>query len=283
MARPGSFDGAVCYKGGAPLKALLTALAMLVTGLLAGLLALLLLRGAGDLTLHFLLGIPTRAGREGGILPVLAATAWLAGGSMAIALPLGIGTALYLREYAPPAHIVSVLRALTETLAGVPSILFGLFGFALFVVRLGWGWSLLSGSATLALMLLPTIIRTSEEALAAVPLALREGAAALGATRWQAVARVTLRQAAPGIMTGAVLALGRALGETAAVLLTAGSDLALPLSPFDPGRSMAVHLYILATEGLSDGRAYATALALVVAVLAVNLSANFLLQRGHRS
>ncbi|MFZ5827143.1 MAG: phosphate ABC transporter permease PstA [Bacillota bacterium] len=265
------------------MKAILSALALLVAGILAGLLALLVARGAGDLSLAFLLGLPARAGRDGGILPVLAATGWLTTGAMALALPLGVGTALYLQEYARPGRLVEAIRSLTETLAGVPSILFGLFGFSLFVVRLGWGWSLLSGSLTLALMLLPTVIRTSEEALAAVDRALREGAAALGATRWETVRRVVLRRAAPGILTGAILALGRALGETAAVLLTAGSDLAMPISPTDPGRSMAVHLYILATEGLSDGRAYATALALVTGVLAVNLSAHYLLERGRRS
>jgi phosphate transport system permease protein len=263
-------------------KGVLSALALLATGLLAGLLALLALRGGGDLSLDFLLQMPARAGREGGILSVLVATGWLTAGALALALPLGLGTALYLQEYAPPGHLVSLIRTATETLAGVPSILFGLFGFALFVVRLGWGWSLLSGSVTLTLMLLPTIIRTSEEAIAAVPAALREAAAALGATRWETIRRVVLRSAAPGILTGAVLALGRALGETAAVLLTAGSDLALPLSPLEPGRSLAVHLYILATEGLSDGRAYATALVLVVAVLMVNLPANLLLERSRR-
>lgn len=264
------------------MKAILSGLALLVAGLLLGLLGLLVVRGLGDLTPAFLFSLPARAGREGGILPVLASTVWLAAGAMGLSLPLGVGTALYLQEYAPPGRLVAAVRSLTETLAGVPSILFGLFGFALFVVRLGWGWSLLSGSATLTLMLLPTIIRTSEEALSAVPRALREGAAALGASRWETIRRVVLRSAAPGILTGAILALGRALGETAAVLLTAGSDLALPLSPLDPGRTMAVHLYILATEGLSDGRAYATALALVVAVLLVNLSAHILMERGRR-
>lgn len=263
-------------------KGLLSALALVATGLLAGLLALLALRGGGDLTLGFLLQMPARAGREGGILSVLVATGWLTAGALALALPLGLGTALYLQEYARPGRLVSLIRTATETLAGVPSILFGLFGFSLFVVRLGWGWSLLSGSVTLTLMLLPTIIRTSEEAIAAVPAALREAAAALGATRWETIRRVVLRSAAPGILTGAVLALGRALGETAAVLLTAGSDLALPLSPLQPGRSLAVHLYILATEGLSDGRAYATALVLVAAVLMVNLPANLLLERSRR-
>jgi phosphate transport system permease protein len=264
-------------------KAILSALALLVAGLLAGLLALLAVRGAGSLTPAFLLGLPARAGREGGILPVVVSTVYLVGGALLLALPLGVGTALYLQEYAPAGPLVRAVRALTEALAGVPSIIFGLFGFSLFVIRFGWGWSLASGSATLALMLLPTVIRTAEEALGAVPRELREGAVALGATRWEAIRRVVLRAAAPGVLTGAILAMGRALGETAAVLLTAGSDLGMPLSPLSPGRSLSVHLYILATEGLSEGRAYATALALVLAVLAVNLLANLVLGRWRRT
>ncbi len=261
------------------MKVVLSALALAVSGLLFGLLALLLVRSNGDLTASFLFTLPVRAGREGGILSVLIATGWLVSGALALALPLGVGTALYLQEYAPPGRLVGAVRTLTETLAGVPSIIFGLFGFSLFVVRLEWGWSIASGSATLALMVLPTVIRTAEEALAAAGGELREGAVALGATRWEAVRRVVLRQAGPGILTGAVLALGRALGETAAVLLTAGSDLGMPSSPLEPGRAMAVHLYLLATEGLSDGRAYATALGLVVAVLGVNLTAAVLMER----
>jgi len=262
------------------MRPLLAGLALLVSGMMVGLVALLAVRGGGSLTFEFLFSLPTRAGREGGILPVLLATFWLAAGALATALPLGVGTALYLTEYARPGPLVGAIRALTEALAGVPSILFGLFGFAVFVVRLRWGPSLLAGSATLALMLLPTVIRTSEAALTAVPQALREGAAALGATRWDAIRLVVVRQAAPGILTGALLALGRAVGETAAVLLTAGTDLAPPRSPLDPGRPMAVHLYLLASEGLSEGRAYATALALVCASLLFNAVANAALRGG---
>lgn len=264
------------------MKVILSALALAVAGVLAALIALLAVRGAGSLSLDFLLGMPARAGREGGILPVLAATGYLVAGALAVALPAGLGTALFLQEYAPPGRAVATIRSLTEALAGVPSIIFGLFGFSLFVIRLGWGWSLAAGSATLGLMLLPTVIRTSEEALAGVPREQREGAAALGATRWETLRRVVLPAAAPGVLTGAMLALGRAFGETAAVLLTAGSDLGMPASPLDPGRPMAVHLYILATEGLSEGRAWATALALVTGVLGVNLAANWLMGRWRR-
>lgn len=264
------------------MKAALSALALAVVGVLAGLIGLLVLRGADGLSVAFLIGLPARAGREGGILPVLISTGYLVGGALLIALPLGAATALYLQEYAGGGRLVAFIRSMTEALAGVPSILFGLFGFSLFVIRLGWGWSLASGSVTLALMLLPTLIRTAEEALAAVPRELREGAAALGATRWERVYRVVLPQAAPGMLTGAVLALGRALGETAAVLLTAGSDPGMPTSPLDAGRSMAVHLYILATEGLSEGRAYATALVLIIAVTIINVSAQVALTRWQR-
>lgn len=266
-----------------PLKTLLSALALVLAGLLAGLLGLLVLRGADGLSLEFLLTMPGRAGREGGILPVLAATGWLAGGALALAVPLGVGTALYLQEYAPAGPAVALVRSLTEALAGVPSILFGLFGFSLFVIRLGWGWSLASGAVTLALMVLPTVIRTAEEALQAVPRELKEGAAALGATRWERVRRVSLPGASAGIISGAILALGRALGETAAVLLTAGSHLGMPATPMDPGRPMAVHLYILATEGVSEARAWATALALVLGVLLVNLAANLLAGRWQQT
>nr|PZN72077.1 MAG: phosphate ABC transporter permease PtsA [Bacillota bacterium] len=264
------------------MRALLTALALAVTGVMAGLVAALAAGGARTLTLQFLFTLPAAAGREGGILPAVVSTGWLAAGALALALPLGVGTALYLQEYAAPGRLLGFLRSLTETLAGVPSVLFGLFGFSVFVVRLGWGPSLAAGSATLALMLLPTIIRTSEAAVAAVPRELREGAAALGATRWDAIRRIVLPQAAPGILTGALLALGRATGETAAVLLTAGTDLALPRSPLDPGRPMAVHLYLLAGEGLSDGRAHATALALICGVMLVNALAQ-LLMGGRRA
>lgn len=264
------------------MRAVLSALAVVVVGVLAAIVGLVVVRGTPALNAGFLLDLPAKAGREGGILPVLVSTGWLVGGALLLALPLGVGTALYLQEYAAGGRLVGAVRSLTEALAGVPSVIFGLFGFSLFVIRLGWGWSLLSGSATLALMLLPTVIRTAEEALGGVPRELREGARALGATRWESIVRVVLKQAAPGILTGAILALGRALGETAAVLLTAGSDLGLPAGPADPGRSMAVHLYILATEGLSEGRTYATALVLVLSVLAVNLTANLLLERWRR-
>ncbi len=266
------------------MKTVLWGIALVVAGILGGLIAVLLVHGGPGLTLGFLLDMPTRAGREGGLLPVLLSTMLLVGGALLLAVPLGVGAALYLQECAPDStgRLVGSLRILIEALAGVPSILFGLFGFSLFVIRLGWGWSIASGAATLCLMLLPTLIRTAEEALLAVPRELREGALALGATRWETIRTVALPGAAPGILTGVILGLGRAFGETAAVLLTAGSDLHIPASVADPGRSLAVHLYLLATEGLSDGRAYTTALVLVLTVFVVNMVANLALQLGRR-
>jgi len=261
------------------MKAVLSAVALAVAGLFMGMVGLVAVRGAGALTWSYLFGLPARSGLEGGILPALVNTAWLVGGSLTVALPIGVGTAVYLREYAAPGPLVQSMRTLIGALAGVPSIIFGLFGYGLFVDRLGWGWSLASGMATLALMLLPTIIQTAEEALAAVPAELREGAAALGAANLQVLRRVVLPVAAPGIATGAILAMGRAFGESAAVLLTAGGDLVMPRSPLSPGRPLAVHLYLMVSERLSDERAYATALVLVLVTLAVNLAAHLTLAR----
>jgi phosphate transport system permease protein len=157
--------------------------------------------------------------------------------------------------------------------------MFGLFGFIFFVTTLAMGWSILSGGLTLAFMILPTIIRTSEEAIKSVPKSYREVSFSLGATRWQTVRRVILPNALPGIATGIILGIGRSIGETAAVIFTAGSSLRLPNSLFDSTRSMAVHFYILAREGISNENAYATAAALIIAVLLVNLTAYWLMHR----
>lgn len=264
------------------MKWTLTLITLAVSAVLVGTVGQVAFHGWEALTPQFLFTLPARAGREGGILPVLVSTGLLVGGALAAALPVGVGAAVYLAEFSPGGRLVQALRALIDALAGVPSILFGLFGFSLFVVRLGWGWSLLSGAATLALMILPILIRTAEEALTTVPAEIREAAAALGATPEQIVRRVSLPWAAPAILSGAILGLGRALGETAAVLLTAGSSLLLPASLLDPGRPLAAHLYLLASEGLSDSRAYAAALALLVGVLGVNLLAGAVLHHLRR-
>jgi phosphate transport system permease protein len=230
-------------------------------------------------SLEFLFTKPKDMGRSGGILPTLVGTVLLPLMALAIALPLGAGTAIYLSEYTRETRFTRAIRFGTDCLAGIPSIIFGLFGFIFFVTTLRMGWSLLSGGLTLAIMILPTIIRTSEEAIRSVPQSYREVSLSLGATRWETVAKVVLPNALPGIVTGVMLSLGRSIGETAAVIFTAGSSLRMPTSIFDSTRTMAVHFYILAREGISTEKAYGTAAVLVATVLLVNVLTYWMMNR----
>ncbi len=236
-------------------------------------------RGAPVITWQFLFSLPERMGKEGGILPTIITTIYLAFLAIIIATPLGVGTAVYLTEYTREGTITRIIRFGADALAGIPSIIFGLFGFILFVIRLKMGWSILAGGLTLAVMVLPTIIRTSEEAIRAVPDTLREVSYSLGGSKSQTILNVVLPNALPGILTGVILALGRSVAETAAVIFTAGSSLRIPRSVFDPARTMAVHFYILAREGLSMERAYGTAFILVISILIINAIAYLLLFR----
>mgnify|MGYP001027618845 CR=1 FL=1 len=242
--------------------------------------AYILIRGLPQVSLSFLLESPTDLGRSGGIFPAILGTLVLGLGALVIAVPLGIGSAIYLTEYTYPSRLTSIIRFGTESLAGVPSIIFGLFGFIFFVSYLKMSWSILAGSLTLALMILPTIIRTAEEAIRAVPQSYREVSFGMGATRWQMVTTVVLPTALPGILTGIILAFGRAVGETAAVIFTAGTALNIPISVFSPVRTMAVHFYILAVEGISLEKAYATGAVLIITVLLINIGANMLITRA---
>jgi phosphate transport system permease protein len=210
-------------------------------------------------------------GKAGGIFSTIIGTVALTILAILIAAPLGIGSAIYLTEYTRENWVTRVIRFGSECLAGIPSIIFGLFGFILFVMKLKFGWSLLSGGLTLAFMILPTIIRTSEEAIKSVPYAFREVSFSLGSTKWQTVTRVVLPSALPGIATGIILSVGRSIGETAAVIFTAGSALRIPTSLFSSSRTMSVHFYILAREGISMANAYGTAAVLIIAILAINL------------
>jgi len=235
--------------------------------------------GVPQLHPFFLLQQPARMGKEGGILPFVVATLYMTAIAVLVAAPLGIGTAMYLSEYTREGKLTAVIRFGADCLAGVPSIIFGLFGFVFFVIRLRLGWSMLSGGLTLALMVLPTIIRTSEEAIRAVPAAYRDVAFGLGSTRWQMVARVVLPVATPGILTGIVLSIGRSISETAAVMLTAGSSLKTPISPMHPGRNLAYHFYILVMEGISQPNAYKTATVLVLSIVIINFLTYWLMRR----
>jgi phosphate transport system permease protein len=257
--------------------AILSGGTLLTLAVLVFIVVFVLEKGLPVLSLDFLLSSPQDMGRAGGIFPTLIGTIALPLLAILIATPLGIGTSIYLTEYTRENRVTRVIRFGTDCLAGIPSIIFGLFGFIFFVTILGMGWSILSGGLTLAFMILPTIIRTSEEAIKAVPKSYRDVSFSLGATRWQTVKRVILPNALPGILTGVMLGIGRSIGETAAVIFTAGSSLRLPTSIFDSTRTMAVHFYILAREGISNENAYGTAAALIIAVLLVNLTAYWLM------
>jgi phosphate transport system permease protein len=236
-------------------------------------------KGAHVITPEFLFGLPERMGKEGGILPTIIATIYLALLAILIATPIGVGSAVYLTEYTRESAITKIIRFGADALAGVPSIIFGLFGFIFFVIKLRMGWSVLAGGLTLAFMILPTIIRTSEEAIRAVPYNLREVSYSLGGAKSQTIVRVVLPNALPGILTGIILGIGRSVAETAVVIFTAGSSLLIPKSLFDPARSMAVHFYILAREGLSMPRAYGTAFLLIISILTINVVAYLLMYR----
>lgn len=253
--------------------AALGAATLLTVAVLVFIIVFVLSKGLPGVTWEFLSSAPKDMGKAGGILPTLVGTVLLPLLAIAIALPLGVGTAVYLTEYTRENRLTRTLRFGTDCLAGIPSIIFGLFGFIFFVVMLKMGWCLLSGALTLAIMVLPTIIRTSEEAIRAVPNAYREVSFSLGATRWETVLKVVLPNALPGIVTGVMLGIGRSIGETAAVIFTAGSSLRMPMTVFDSVRTMSVHFYILAREGISTENAYATAAILIITVLLVNLVA----------
>ena len=241
--------------------------------------AYILVMGLPHISWEFLTRSPQAMGRKGGILSVAVGTLLVTAVAVAVAGPVGVATAVYLTEYARQGRLTTIIRFGADCLAGIPSIIFGLFGFVFFAIALGMGLSIVSGALTLALMVLPTVIRTSEEAIRAVPWALREVSYGLGSTRWQMVTRVVLRVALPGIGTGLVLAVGRSISETAAVMLTAGSALGFPRSAFSSTRTLALHFYVLSREGISMPMAYATATVLIVAIVAINLVAYWLMRR----
>ena len=236
-------------------------------------------KGLPILHLRFFLESPREMGREGGIFPTIIGTVALTAVGILFATPLGVGTAIFLREYTRESQISRIIRFGTDCLAGVPSIIFGLFGFVFFVIYLNMGWSILSGGLTLAAMILPTIISTAEEAIKAIPYSYREVSYSLGGTKWQTVIRAILPNALPGIFTGIILGVGRSIGETAAIILTAGSSLVMPTSLFSPIRTMSIHFYILAREGISMDMAYGTGAALILLVLLINTVAHWLLNR----
>jgi phosphate transport system permease protein len=257
----------------------LTSQAFFTVAILVVIVAVICVKGAPYVNMEFIFSSPEDMGRHGGIFSTIVGTLFLVFLSILLATPLGVGTAIFLTEYTKESIFTKIIRFGVESLAGIPSILYGLFGFIFFVIKLKMGWSLLAGVLTLTIMILPTIIRTSEEAIKAVPRNLRIVSFSLSATRWETVTKVVLPSAGPGILTGIMLSVGRAVGETAAVIFTMGSSLRLPTSLMDSGRTMAVHFYILAREGISMEKAYATALVLVLSILLINVIAYYIMNR----
>lgn len=239
----------------------------------------ILVNGLPHVSLNFIFGEPVGSGESGGIWPMIVSTFYVTFIALIVATPLGVLAAVFLAEYAGENVLVKSIRFAAETLASIPSIVFGLFGLSFFVVFLQMGFSVLAGGLTLALMAIPTILRTSEVAIETVPESYKEGSLALGASKWQTVYRVVLPASIPGITTGIVLGMARAIEETAAILYTVGGSLAIPVSIWDSARPLPLHLYILATEGISLQNAYATAAVLVVLILVITISSNYLVEK----
>ncbi|WP_373697448.1 phosphate ABC transporter permease PstA [Porphyromonas loveana] len=250
-----------------------------VLALLLALLGFIVYNGIGVINWEFITTAPTEGMTAGGIYPAIVGTLCLVAGSMIVAFPVGIMSAIYTQEYARDGWLVRFIRIMTNNLAGIPSIVFGLFGMALFVNTLGFGDSIVAGSLTLGLLALPLVIRTTEEALKAIPDTYRTGSYALGAGKLQTIFRVVLPAAFPDIITGLILSIGRVSGETAPILFTAAAYFLpkLPSSIFDQVMALPYHLYVIATSGtdLEASRpiAYGTALVLITIVLVMNLLA----------
>lgn len=214
------------------------------------------------------------------MLPAILNTVTMTVVTLLMAVPVGVSSAIYLTEYAKRgSRLVALVRTTTETLSGIPSIVYGLFGYLIFVITCGFGYSMLSGSLTLAIMILPTILRTTEEALKSVPDAYREGSFGLGAGRLRTIFKIVLPSAMPGILSGVILAVGRIVGETAALIYTAGTVAGVPENLMASGRTLSVHMYALFSEGLYTDQAYATALVLLVLVVGINALSSWLARR----
>lgn len=259
-----------------------TLLSYLVVVILFLILGFIIIKGGKVISWDFLTEAPAEGMTAGGIYPAIVGTLYLVLGSSLISFPIGIMSGIYMNEYATNGKLIRFIRIMTNNLSGVPSVVFGLFGMSLFVVTLGWGDSIIAGSFTLALMSLPLIIRTTEEALKSIDDSFRHGSLALGATKLQTIRRVVLPMAFPNIITGLILSVGRVSGETAPILFTVAAYFLpqLPESIFDQCMALPYHLYVISTSGTdieaSRGMAYGTALVLIAIVLIVNLLANAL-------
>jgi phosphate transport system permease protein len=258
---------------------LYAAMAVAMAGVLAALVFILVYifrSQAGFLNLSFIVSV------EKGILPMLVTTLYLVLVSLAVSLPVGIATAIFLNEYSGNSALIRILRLAIETLAGIPSIIYGLFGLLIFCRFLSFGQSIIAGAFTLSIMILPVIIRTTEESLKSIPDTFREGSLALGATKFQTIVHVVLPSALPGIVTSVILAIGRVVGESAPVLLTVGITRNMPRTIFESGRTLTIHLYYLTNEAVHPedfGKAFATAAVLVILVVIINTTTKIITNR----
>jgi phosphate transport system permease protein len=253
--------------------------ALVITLALLGILAYVFIHGFRAVTWDFLTLPPTDSMTKGGIMPAIVGTLYLTVGAISLALPLGVVSAIYLTEYAKQGRLIRMIRVGVNCLAGVPSVVFGLFGLGFFVVFLKFGSSILAGSLTLGILILPTIIGASEEALKSVPQTFREASLALGVSKWNTTSRIVMPSALPSILTGAILGVGRAAGETAPIMFTAAAffTAVLPRSIFDEVMALPYHIYVLATAGTNIEQTrplqFGTALVLVALVLGIDLVA----------
>lgn len=254
----------------------------IAVGFLLLILIYVLSRGVPNIHWAFLSTVYKPGLGSSGIREIIVGTLAMIGLTLLIAVPVGVLAAIYMAEYAKKGKMLSTIRFCVESLAGIPSILYGLFGYTFFVIQCALGFSLISSALTLAIMVLPVIIRSTEEALFTVPNSYREGSLALGASKLTTLLCVVLPCAIPGILSAIILSMGRVMGETAAVYYTAGTMAKAPQSIYSSTRSLAVHLYLLVKEGLNSGEAFATATILIVIIVGLNALASFIAKRLSR-
>ena len=239
----------------------------------------ILVKGMPYISLEFLLTNPLDAGEKGGIFPMIVSTIYVSLLAVIFATPISLFTAIYLNEYNNSNKVLTLIHFCLDILTSLPSIVYGLFGLVFFVEYLHLGWCILSAALTLAIMIIPTITRTTEVSLARINKHVKESSMALGASKWQTVKEIIIPAALPGILTGILLGLGRSIQETAVILFTVGSSLFVPFSSFDPGRPLTLHLYILATEGISLPKTYATAGILIIMIFIITIVTNVIIDR----
>ena len=239
----------------------------------------ILIKGIPYISFEFLLTNPIDAGESGGIFPMIVSTIYVSLLAVIFATPISLFTAIYLDEYNDSNKIRTVIHFCLDILTSLPSIVYGLFGLVFFVEYMHLGWCILSAALTLAIMIIPTITRTTEVSMARINKHVKESSLALGASKWQTVKEIIIPSALPGILTGILLGLGRSIQETAVILFTVGSSLFVPLSSFDPGRPLTLHLYILATEGISLPKTYATAGILIIMIFIITITTNVIIDR----